>query len=106
MIRDAQNRITDILPIGSKEGTTEAPIYFEIDRQSDPTVMEELCEHLQRVLNDVELSVIDWRKMLDRAEEYAVRPGRTQIPNAVVLSEPTDSPKRARWPPFLGRTPT
>ncbi len=70
-MRDAKNCITEIIPIGaSKNGeTSEAPIYIEIDRQTDLNVMEALCANIQRVLADVRVSVADWRKMVDRAED-------------------------------------
>ncbi len=69
--RDAQNRITDILPIGSTDSkeSTEAPIYFEIDRQIDPDIMKSLGNQLDRILGDVRMAVADWRKMAERAEE-------------------------------------
>lgn len=71
VIRDNQDRIVEILPIGASDpkATTEAPIYFEIDRQSDPVIMEELCHNIEDVLKDVRASVADWRKMSDRAKE-------------------------------------
>lgn len=69
--RDAENRITEILPIGvtDAQATTEAPIYFEIDRQIDSTIMEALRVGIERVLGDVRVSVLDWRKMLEKAEQ-------------------------------------
>jgi glutamate dehydrogenase len=71
VVRDAESYITEILPLGSDDerGTSEAPIYFEIDRQTDPVFMDELAEDIQRVLSDVRVSVADWRKMVERAKE-------------------------------------
>ncbi len=71
VVRDAENHIIKILPIGASapEASTEAPIYFEIDRQTDPAIMAELCSNIEHVLADVRVSVADWRKMLDRAKE-------------------------------------
>lgn len=71
VIRNAEYQITGIVPIGetNPKATSEAPIYFEIDRQSDLAVMEELAEQIQRILGDVRVSVADWRKMIERAEE-------------------------------------
>jgi glutamate dehydrogenase len=68
--RDDQFQIIDVLPPGavSTTATTEAPIYIEIDRQTDPAVMESLCDDIQRILHDVRVSVADWRKVIERAE--------------------------------------
>ncbi len=71
VIRDTADRITEIVPIDGVDpkATTEAPIYFEIDRQNDLAVMEELAVALQQILADVRLSVHDWRKIVAQAEE-------------------------------------
>lgn len=71
LIRDEKNRIVEILPVDDidPKATTEAPIYFEIDRQTDPLIMDALREQIERVLSDVRLAVLDWRKMIGRAEE-------------------------------------
>jgi glutamate dehydrogenase len=69
--RDENYFITEILPLGSTDptGLSEAPIYIEIDRQTDSVVMDSLCTNISRVLYDVYISVSDWRKMAGRAEE-------------------------------------
>ncbi len=71
VVRDAENNITKILPIGTQDphASSEAPIYFEIDRQSDPALMAELCSTIEQVLYDVRISVADWQKMVTRAKE-------------------------------------
>lgn len=71
VIRDKENRITDILPVGgmSPKASSEAPIYLEIDRQSDPKMMEELRHNIEDVLKDVGAAVKDWRPMIERAKE-------------------------------------
>ncbi|HEX4045668.1 MAG TPA: NAD-glutamate dehydrogenase [Gammaproteobacteria bacterium] len=69
--RDNQNRIVDILPLGSTETTnvySEAPIYIEIDRVTDEKAMEDLKTDIDHVLEDVRASVADWRKMVERVE--------------------------------------
>lgn len=69
--RDSEGRLTEILPLGAAgaDVLTEAPIYFEIDRQIDPVVMQTLVDNIKRVLADVRISVADWREMVERAEE-------------------------------------
>ncbi|MHB1947738.1 MAG: NAD-glutamate dehydrogenase [Gammaproteobacteria bacterium] len=69
--RDADNKITDILPLGQSDADarSEAPIYFEIDRQIDPVAMEGLRNSIVKILGDARLAVCDWRKMLEKAEQ-------------------------------------
>ncbi|HSX20074.1 MAG TPA: NAD-glutamate dehydrogenase, partial [Gammaproteobacteria bacterium] len=43
----------------------EAPIYIEIDKQSDPSTLQKIHDKLCLVLEDVDLMVRDWTKMLD-----------------------------------------
>ena len=68
--RDSHDRIIEILPPHTvqKDSTTEAPIYIEIDRIVDEQVMEALRVDIERALKDVQLSVTDWRKMVERVE--------------------------------------
>lgn len=63
--RDESGEITKIFPFDSsiKDAFLEAPIYLEIDRQTDPVVLEDISENLQRVLKDVRCAVGDWEKM-------------------------------------------
>src|SRR5262249_36191209 len=63
--RNKQHQIIDILPLNAPgEGYhREAPIYIEIDRITDPKVLEELAERIDRVLNDAMVAVADWSAM-------------------------------------------
>lgn len=72
--RDADNKIIEILPLGVMESgaTSEAPIYFEIDRQTDQNTMDLLRDNIQRVLSDCRAAVADWPKMVEKAEESLV----------------------------------
>lgn len=71
VIRNTNNEIIKILPVGENnpEATTEAPIYFEIDRQNDTAIMAELCSNIEHILYDVGISVADWKKMVTRAKD-------------------------------------
>ncbi len=81
--RSDKHRVTEILPDDTPEGkgvTSEAPIYFEIDKQTDPDVLENLRVNLERVLVDVKLVVSDFHAMkqeiVDAIEEtLAVKKG-------------------------------
>lgn len=49
--------------------TIEAPVYLEIDRQTNPNVLTMIKENLARVLSDVERIVTDWKPMRERVQE-------------------------------------
>ncbi|MGE3920609.1 MAG: NAD-glutamate dehydrogenase domain-containing protein, partial [Gammaproteobacteria bacterium] len=70
--RDLLGNITEILPFTSivDDGIhAEAPIYIEIDRQTNPEVLENLANNLRRVLQDVRYAVEDWSKMRSKMHE-------------------------------------
>jgi glutamate dehydrogenase len=97
VVRDEQNCIVDVLPVGAinHHAVSEAPIYVEIDRQTDQAVMDELCSHIKRVLADVRLSVMDWHKMIDRAEEALLE--LEQTPPPLDPAEIAESKDFLRW---------
>jgi glutamate dehydrogenase len=58
-----------LLEVESGNGRPESQIHVEIDRRSDPAVLEQLRDDLLRVLGDVRAAVEDWRAMRQRARE-------------------------------------
>lgn len=97
LIRNSNDEIQEILPVGAIEpgASSEAPIYFEIDRQTDPEIMDLLRINLERVLTDVRASVNDWRKMVDKAEESLVELERN--PPTLDPQEVLESKDFLRW---------
>lgn len=71
LTRDHSHKVKGILPPGvtEEDSFSEAPIYIEIDRLSNESDMNELKADIERVLTDVRAAVIDWRKMVRRAED-------------------------------------
>ncbi len=73
VVRDNEGRITKILAEteanNAENYLTEAAIFIEIDRQSDPEVLQKLQSNLYRVLGDVGSAVTDWAQMRARMEE-------------------------------------
>ncbi len=69
--RDKQQRIMEIASYrdSSKGGLVEAPVYMEIDRQTDPKLLEHIENELKRVLKDVKAAVSDWSSMRERMQE-------------------------------------
>ena len=72
VLRNKDNEITAVLP---RHGTlpegslTEAPIFIEIDRQTDPYVLEELHRHFERVFEDNRAVFEDWLPMREKVQE-------------------------------------
>jgi glutamate dehydrogenase len=70
--RSTTNEVTAILPQDkspSKGIITEAPIFLEIDRQTDPQVLEELRLNIERVLKDNRAIFEDWLAMREKVQE-------------------------------------
>lgn len=70
--RNAQHQVIEVLPFDAPmdEGvTTEAPIYIEIDKQTDSAVLQDLEKNLRLVLKDVCAAVEDWPKMRQKARQ-------------------------------------
>lgn len=78
--RDKQGKVIEILPAGESAANTQVDTVFliEIDRQSDPDVIDALQKELASVMEEVTLAVADWRPMRARlegiAEELKTRP--------------------------------
>ncbi|MEY3182946.1 MAG: hypothetical protein RLZ35_931 [Pseudomonadota bacterium] len=63
--RDKKGRVVEVYPPESTatDYVKESPIYIEIDRQSDPKVLENITQRIEEVLADVRLVVSDWQDM-------------------------------------------
>lgn len=95
--RDKHHHIMEILPAAviEKDSTSEAPIYIEIDRLADESAMQELQTDILRVLGDVRMAVVDWRKMLGQAEA-CINELENNPPN-LDLAELAESRDFLRW---------
>jgi glutamate dehydrogenase len=93
--RDEEGRL---LEVGAEDGQSESLIHVEIDRQTDPAVLEQLCVDLQRVLRDVRAAVDDWPAMRQRARTI----GREVVERAIPDPRRRPSGRPARldrgWP--------
>ena len=58
-----------VLPDESPAGSRESFMHVEVDRLTDSARMEALAADLERVLDDVRVSVEDWKKMLGKVHE-------------------------------------
>ncbi|MDX1571522.1 MAG: NAD-glutamate dehydrogenase [Xanthomonadales bacterium] len=84
IVRDAGGYLMDIATLEQElaDSTAESIMHFEIDRQTDPEMLQTLERRIKRFLNDVSLAVRDWRPMADRVERAWVRLSESQTPYA------------------------
>lgn len=67
--RNKNNEAVAIFPPKGEmpeKAQVDAPIFMEIDRQTDPQILDELYRQLERVLEDNRVIVEDWRAMRER----------------------------------------
>jgi glutamate dehydrogenase len=70
MVRDAKGKLQNIVPPAvTGEGRLESFMYLEVDRQTNPTRLQELEQDMLRVLADVAAAVADWKPMQQRLRE-------------------------------------
>lgn len=68
--RDKDGKVVDIFPPRSKnkDVNSEALIFFELDRQTDPKFLEDLETSCNLILEDVRYAVQDWKKILAKVD--------------------------------------
>jgi glutamate dehydrogenase len=87
--RDSEGCLVEILTPGEtlEEGATrESVIHAEVARQSDPSRLHELEQHLERVIAEVRCAVEDWHAMREQALEAAAELG-DEDPEATAFLE-------------------
>ncbi len=69
--RGPDGELLEILPhaTGPQDGLRESVIHIEVDRQTDPAVLERLRQGLDRVLAEVRAAFEDWGPMRERVRE-------------------------------------
>ena len=73
--RDAHHQVTKVLPRGTpqeKDVLVEAPIFLEIDRQTDVLMLQELHQNFEEALADTRAVVDDWPTMREKVREAIV----------------------------------
>lgn len=80
--RNKQDKVTHVLPIDAeiKDGIVpEAPIHIEIDKQTDPEILQALKEKIEAALADVRRSVEDWPAMIAKMKEVLREVGEMKV---------------------------
>ncbi|HKH58367.1 MAG TPA: NAD-glutamate dehydrogenase [Rubrobacter sp.] len=69
--RDEEGRLLEVLPLDADEEDviSESVIHVEVDRQTEPFVLEDLKQAIQKTLADVKAAVEDWPKMRERVKD-------------------------------------
>jgi glutamate dehydrogenase len=65
----AEHVLMGILPEDSLSGSRESFMHIEVDRITEPPLIEALAVDLERVLADVRTGVEDWKKMIAKVRE-------------------------------------
>jgi glutamate dehydrogenase len=67
--RDGEGRLVEVLAPDADEedAISESVIHVEVDRQTEPNVLQELYDCIERVLEQVRAAVEDWPEMRGRA---------------------------------------
>jgi glutamate dehydrogenase len=71
--RDDEGKLLEVLPPGStdEDAIFESVIHVEVDRQTEPEVLEQLHDSVERVLADVHAAVEDWQEMRGQVRSIA-----------------------------------
>jgi glutamate dehydrogenase len=66
--RDGEGRLVEVLPHDAEDedAISESIIHIEVDRQTEPAVLQELYDCIESVLKQVRAAVEDWPDMLER----------------------------------------
>jgi glutamate dehydrogenase len=64
--RDEAGGLVEVLPPDAEGGIRESYLHFEVDRQSEPGVLDRLRAEVERILADVKASVEDWSAMREQ----------------------------------------
>src|SRR3712207_2743270 len=67
--RDDAGRLVEVLDPDSEDAVSESVIHVEVDRQTEPEVLEALHDCVESVLAQVRAAVEDWREMRGAVEE-------------------------------------
>ncbi len=68
-VRRNRGRLQDLADESDMQrGANEAWMHFEVDRQADPEMLEQIREEVASVLGDVRAAVEDWQEMRGRLE--------------------------------------
>lgn len=95
--RDAEGKIQTVIEKEAVDSnhTSEAAIYIEIDRQSDPSILQNIADELKQVLLDVRTVVDDWPKM--RAHILSVIEILEKTPPQIGKAEIEESIEFLKW---------
>lgn len=80
--RDKKGHITEVLPFDdlADDVIIEAPIYLEIDKETDPAKLKAIEENLYQILNDVSITIIDWEIMRTRVYDAIAELDKEELP--------------------------
>lgn len=94
-IRDDAGKVAKVF--NSNRTTSDAIIYVEIDRQSDPKMLGELKQHIIQVMDDVTVAVEDWQPMICQVKDTIQQLKPSNVKNAVSADELKETKEFLTW---------
>ena len=70
MKRNQDNQLVAIAEDPQEGFVPEAVVHFQVDRQTEDALLEDLKARIHEVLDDVRVAVDDWQKMRAKLDEY------------------------------------
>jgi glutamate dehydrogenase len=67
--RDDAGELVEVLGPDAAGGVRESFLHFEVDRQSEPEVLDRLRAEIERILGDVRAAVDDWQAMCGQVQQ-------------------------------------
>ena len=80
--RDEEGRLTEVLPPDAEkeDASPESVIHVEVDRHTETEALEQLCDGLQKVLDNVRVAVEDWPKMREEVADIVSNLDAASLP--------------------------
>jgi glutamate dehydrogenase len=96
-IRNPNGDIVDVNvdQVSNENSAHDAVIYLEIDRQTDPKVLDELKNNIESILSDVRSAVLDWHSMENEVSNTLAL--LAHYPNNIDADEIQESTDFLQW---------
>ncbi|HJT18374.1 MAG TPA: NAD-glutamate dehydrogenase, partial [Thermoanaerobaculia bacterium] len=78
--RDAKGQRMGQAPDDAEGAVNESYMHIEMDQETEPAELDNLCRALEKILADVRVSVADWRAMRQRLKDDIKELGTQKLP--------------------------
>jgi glutamate dehydrogenase len=98
IIRDKKNQITQLAAAADKSlksTSVEAVFFIEVDRQTDQKVLDAITKEIHSVVDDIAITVDDWKAMRTRLGELITETAEAKLPCSI--NEHDDALEFLKW---------